>query len=128
MKIATSLKKVTPLFPSNPPLKVEVLSSPLFENLDKGSTLPWQKGGGGGSTLLCFGIWWFHEIWKSKILKFDFLENGKNFNKCCHWDLKNKVPKMWRTQPSMLSRSSRSLLKFVLPGKFFWNFTSFWAA
>ena len=27
MKIATPLKKVTPLFPSNPPLKVEILSS-----------------------------------------------------------------------------------------------------
>ena len=39
-----------PLFPSNPSLKVEVLSSaPLFENLVGGSPPPppLQKGGGG---------------------------------------------------------------------------------
>ena len=47
-----SLKKVTPLFLSNPPLKVEVLSSPtLFENLVGGSTppLPSRKKRGGGA-------------------------------------------------------------------------------
>ena len=45
------LKKVTPLFPINPSLKVDVLSSPpLFENLVGGSTpLPLQKGGGGAN-------------------------------------------------------------------------------
>ena len=48
VKIATFQKKVTPVFPSNPPLKVEVLSSPpLFENLVGGSTLNLQKGEGG---------------------------------------------------------------------------------
>ena len=36
-KLQPSLKKVTPLFPSNPPLNVEV---PLFENLVGGSTPP----------------------------------------------------------------------------------------
>ena len=41
VKIATFQKKVTPVFPSNPPLKVEVLSSPpLLENLVGGSTPP----------------------------------------------------------------------------------------
>ena len=55
MKIATPLKESYPLFPSNPSLKDEVLSSPpLFENLVGGSTplllVPQQKtrGGGGG--------------------------------------------------------------------------------
>ena len=41
VKIATpSLNQVTPLFPSKPRLKVEVLPSPplLFENLVEGST------------------------------------------------------------------------------------------
>ena len=27
----------------------------------------------------CLGIWWCHKCWISKILKFDFLENGKSF-------------------------------------------------
>ena len=45
-------KKVTPLFPSNHPVKVEVLSSPLqpnFQNLVEGSTPappPAERGGG----------------------------------------------------------------------------------
>ena len=49
-------KKVTPLFPSNLPLKAEVLSSPLFENLVGVSTSrppppppPSRKGGEGGA-------------------------------------------------------------------------------
>ena len=48
MKIATPLKKVTLLFPSNPPLKVEVLSSPpplVFESLVGGSTPTAERGG-----------------------------------------------------------------------------------
>ena len=49
VKIATPLKKITPLFPSKLPLKVEVLSSPPpapFENLVGGSTpLPAEMGG-----------------------------------------------------------------------------------
>ena len=51
MAIATTpLKKVTFLFLSNPPLKVEVLSSltPLFENLVGGSTSPAERGISGG--------------------------------------------------------------------------------
>ena len=39
------LKKVTPRIPSNPPLKTEVISSPLFENLVGGSP-PNRKDGG----------------------------------------------------------------------------------
>ena len=40
-------EKSLPLFPSNPSLKVEVLSNPpLFENLVGGSTPPCRKGGG----------------------------------------------------------------------------------
>ena len=31
--------------------------------------------------VFCLGIWWRHEIWISRILKFDFLENEKSF--CC---------------------------------------------
>ena len=43
-----SRKRVTPLFPSNQTLKVEVFSSlPLSENLVGGSTFQ-QKGGRGG--------------------------------------------------------------------------------
>ena len=29
--------------------------------------------------VLYLGIWWRHETWVSKILKFDFLENRKSF-------------------------------------------------
>ena len=29
--------------------------------------------------VLYLGIWWRHEIWISKILKFDFLDNKKSF-------------------------------------------------
>ena len=44
-------KRITPLFPSNQTLKVEVFSSlPLSENLVGGSTFQ-QKGGRGGCTL-----------------------------------------------------------------------------
>ena len=51
------LKKVTTLFPSNLPLKIEALSRPLFENLVGGSISPHPSrksgvgggGGGGGS-------------------------------------------------------------------------------
>ena len=40
------LKKVTSLFPSNPPLKIEILSiPPLFENLVGGSTPLAEMGG-----------------------------------------------------------------------------------
>ena len=46
------LKKVTSLFPSNPHLKIEILSRPPpFENFTRGSTplsSPSRKGGGGG--------------------------------------------------------------------------------
>ena len=40
--------KESPLSPGNPPLKTEILSSPLFENLVGGSMpLPQQKEGEG---------------------------------------------------------------------------------
>ena len=63
MKIATPLilKKVTPLFPSNPPLKVEVLPNPLpllFENFVGGSTPHSRNGRGGGGMLTMMSI--FH--------------------------------------------------------------------
>ena len=59
------------------------------------------------SLFLWLGIWWHHKIWMSKVLNFDFLENGKRF-----WSqIKNiflvlqvlsfrlkKVAKMHRTQ------------------------------
>ena len=41
------LKKVTDLFPSNPPLKVEVLSSPSFLKIWLEAQPPSRKGGGG---------------------------------------------------------------------------------
>ena len=72
-KIATSPKKGHPLFLSNPPLKMKVLSipHPLFENLIGGPTPPppaekfGDRGGGGGDytvrtrnvksdTILCY--------------------------------------------------------------------------
>ena len=37
-------EKSHPFFPSNPPLKIEILSSPLFKNLVRGSTPLQQKG------------------------------------------------------------------------------------
>ena len=43
-----SLKKVTPLFLTNPPLKIKVLSSPLFLKIWQEVQPPLQKGGGGG--------------------------------------------------------------------------------
>ena len=30
-------------------------------------------------SFLCLGIWWRHEIWRSEILKFDFLRNKRAF-------------------------------------------------
>ena len=45
-------KKIAPFFPSNPPLKIETLSSPLFENLVEDST---PGGGGGGVDMLVSG-------------------------------------------------------------------------
>ena len=60
------LKKVTLLLPSNPLLKVEVLSSPaIFENLVGGSIAPpprQQKGGRGVCTLWVMP-WWL--IWNT---------------------------------------------------------------
>ena len=38
--------------------------------------------------MLCLGIWWYHEIWKPKVLKFDFLENKKSFGN----EIKNAFP------------------------------------
>ena len=58
VKTAMPLEKSHPLFPSNPPLKTEILSSPhFFENLVGASPSPpppsplQQKGGGEGCTL-----------------------------------------------------------------------------
>ena len=52
VKIATPPEKSHPLFPSNPTLKVKVLSSPFFENLVGGSPPPSrpnaERGEGGG--------------------------------------------------------------------------------
>ena len=44
---APTHEKGHPIFPSKPPLKIEILSSeaPLFENLVGGSTFPQYKGG-----------------------------------------------------------------------------------
>ena len=40
--------------------------------------------------VLCLGIWWRHEIWKCRILKFDYLENKKSF-----WSkIKNTFPSL----------------------------------
>ena len=49
VKIATPPEKSHPLFPSNPPLKAEVLSSPPFLKtwLEAQPPSPLQKGGGG---------------------------------------------------------------------------------
>ena len=51
-------KKIAPFFPGNPPLKIEILSSPLFENLVEDSTLPpssRKEGGGKGVDMLVSG-------------------------------------------------------------------------
>ena len=53
-KLQPPWKKVTPLFPSNPPLKVEVLSSPPFLKTwleDQTPSSPLQKGGRGVPTM-----------------------------------------------------------------------------
>ena len=67
-------KRSPPLFPSNPPLKMEILSSPIFENLVGGS--PQQYGGRwgeGGSTL------WFsgYSNYCYKIIKNNYIEAPK---------------------------------------------------
>ena len=58
--------------------------------------------------VLCLGIWWCHEIWKCRILNFDFLKNKKKFWrkiktfflmwKVLSFRPKNKLTKMSRTQ------------------------------
>ena len=59
------LKKVTLLFPSNTPLKVEVLPSPLFGNLGGGSTPSAQAEGGKVQTMLCRQCQWscYSKFW-----------------------------------------------------------------
>ena len=42
------MNKVTPHFPSNPPVKMKSCQSPFFKNLLGDSTSPQLKGGGGG--------------------------------------------------------------------------------
>ena len=45
VKTANPLTKSHPLFPSNLPFKIEILTSPLlFENLVRGSTPPAERG------------------------------------------------------------------------------------
>ena len=49
-------KKNHPLIPSNPSLKIEVLSSPLFENWVGGSIPLQQKGAGGAHYVIASNI------------------------------------------------------------------------
>ena len=51
VKTATPLKKVTPLFPSNPTLKTKILSSPPFLKIWSEAQPHLQKGGGGVHTM-----------------------------------------------------------------------------
>ena len=60
-KLQTLLKKVTPVFPSNPLLKVKVLSSPPFLKIwlevQPPPLPPQHKGGGGGvHTMIALGL------------------------------------------------------------------------
>ena len=49
-KLQPLLKKVTSLFPSNPPLKIEILSCPpFFEEFGRRFNLPPPKQKGGGA-------------------------------------------------------------------------------
>ena len=48
VKTATSPEKSHPLFPSNLPLKIGILSSPLYWTFDQSLNTPSRKGGGGG--------------------------------------------------------------------------------
>ena len=81
MKIATPVKESHPLFPSNPSLKDEVLSSPpLFENLVRGSTppppcpppppLPPEKGGANYVSAITKNVISVDSASKQKILGF----------------------------------------------------------
>ena len=78
MKIATPPAKSHPLFPSNPPLKLEVLQTPLFENLVGGSTLPTAERGvvptmsGPYKFFLCITKW--HETNAAQKMKFSIQE------------------------------------------------------
>ena len=71
MKIATPLKKVTPLFPSNPPLEIEILSSPPLLKIWLEAQLPPPPGrkGGGVHTMQNLGISSERTFWM-----FPFLE------------------------------------------------------
>ena len=80
MKIATPVKESHPLFPSNPSLKDEVLSSPpIFENLVRGSTppflpppppLPAEKGGANYVSAITKNVISVDSASKQKILGF----------------------------------------------------------
>ena len=48
VKTATPLKKVTPLFPGNPTLKIKILSSPPFWKFGQRLNPTCRKWGGGG--------------------------------------------------------------------------------
>ena len=48
VKTATSPEKSHPLFPSNLPLKIGILSSPLYWTFDQSLNTPSRKGGRGG--------------------------------------------------------------------------------
>ena len=48
VKTATSPEKSHPLFPSNLPLKIGILSSPLYWTFDQSLNTPSRKGGAGG--------------------------------------------------------------------------------
>ena len=62
---------------------------------------------------LCVGIWWRHEIWKSKILKFDFLENEKSF-----WSEMKTVFLVWQV---LLFGLKQNISKNVADTSFKWN-------
>ena len=56
------LEKVIPLFPSNPLLKVEVLSNPPFLKIWLETQLPCREGGGGGGRVKVDTMTlWYHE-------------------------------------------------------------------
>ena len=64
VKTATSPEKSHPLFPSNLPLKIGILSSPLYWTFDQSLNTPSRKGGGGEGIILedihLNWLNWFH--------------------------------------------------------------------
>ena len=73
------MKKVTPFFPNNPPLKTKVLSSlPLFGNLVGGSNSQQKRGGGVHTMGINEILYNIYDLRHMSKLAADFQKKDKN--------------------------------------------------